>query len=150
MMTTVSSSTPTVQSGYAANSATTTTGAPNTNSMDGDDFMQLLLAQLKHQNPLDPMDDTAMMNQFTQLNSLKELQKISAAIESGTKSSRLTEAAVLIGKNVAYKNESGETETGLVTGVSIVGDETMLYVGDQLVPQSAVIAVAEVPENEGE
>jgi flagellar hook assembly protein FlgD len=118
--------------------------------MNGDDFMLLLLAQLKNQNPLDPMDDQAMMAQFTQLNSLQELQKISSAIESASKSSRLTEAAVLIGKNVTFKNEDGETETGLVTGVSIVGNETMLYVGDKLVPQSSVTAVAEVPEDEGE
>jgi len=149
MVSTVSSSSTTVQGGYAANSATTTSTVTG-NGMNGDDFMQLLLAQLKHQNPLDPMDEQAMMNQFTQLNSLQELQKITAAIESSTKSTRLTDAAVLIGKNITFKNDSGESETGIVTGVSLVGDKTMLYVGDKMVPQSSVTAVSAVTEDEGE
>lgn len=46
------------------------------------EFMQILLAQLQHQNPFEPMDDTAMIAQMTQLNSLEELQKINVSLQT--------------------------------------------------------------------
>jgi flagellar basal-body rod modification protein FlgD len=50
--------------------------------IDGSEFMQILLAQLRHQNPMSPMDDGELIGQMTQLNSLQELQKISAILDS--------------------------------------------------------------------
>ncbi len=41
-----------------------------------DQFMKLLLAQLRNQNPLEPMNNSEFMGQMTQLNSLQELTKI--------------------------------------------------------------------------
>jgi flagellar basal-body rod modification protein FlgD len=49
--------------------------------VDGSEFMQILLAQLRHQNPMEPMDDKELIGQMTQLNSLQELQKISATLD---------------------------------------------------------------------
>ena len=34
------------------------------NELDSSQFMQILLAQLTHQNPLEPMDNAEMMSQF--------------------------------------------------------------------------------------
>jgi flagellar basal-body rod modification protein FlgD len=40
------------------------------------EFLQLLVAQLKGQNPLDPMDGSAFVAQLAQFSSLEELQKL--------------------------------------------------------------------------
>jgi flagellar basal-body rod modification protein FlgD len=50
-------------------------------ALDGGAFMEVLLAQLRHQNPLQPMDDKDLIGQMAQLNSLQELQKINSALE---------------------------------------------------------------------
>jgi flagellar basal-body rod modification protein FlgD len=50
--------------------------------MDSGAFMQVLLAQLRHQNPLEPMNDQQMIGQMAQLNSLEELQKINSSLET--------------------------------------------------------------------
>ena len=49
---------------------------------DANAFMAILLAQLRNQNPLEPMDDKELIAQMTQLNSLEELKKISAGIDT--------------------------------------------------------------------
>jgi flagellar basal-body rod modification protein FlgD len=48
---------------------------------EGSEFMQILLAQLRNQNPMQPMDDNQLIGQMAQLNSLQELQKISTTLD---------------------------------------------------------------------
>jgi flagellar basal-body rod modification protein FlgD len=50
----------------------TTSGAPQ-NQLQGNDFMTLLLAQLRSQDPLQPMDPTQFVGQLVQFNSLDQL-----------------------------------------------------------------------------
>ena len=45
--------------------------AAKSNELDSSQFMQILLVQLTHQNPLEPIDNAEMMSQFSQLNSLQ-------------------------------------------------------------------------------
>lgn len=108
----------------------------------GSQFMQLLLAQLRNQNPLDPVNDKEFMTQLTQVNSMQELQKINATLSSLVKADGLSEAAGLIGRHVrAGAGESGQARSGLVTAVTLVGDRVMLSVGGEQVALSDVIAV---------
>ncbi len=52
------------------------------NGFDANAFMAILLAQLRNQNPLEPMNDKDLVAQSSQLNSLEELKKISAGIDT--------------------------------------------------------------------
>lgn len=44
--------------------------------LDKDDFLQLLITQLEHQNPLEPLDNQAFISQLAQFNSLEELRNL--------------------------------------------------------------------------
>ncbi len=141
-----------VAAGYtsaASNKSTKTTGTQDTSTPQmGDQFMAMLLAQLRNQNPLEPMEDNALMTQITQLNSLSELQNISSGLKSMNtnlttmnQSNQLTEAAALIGKTVQVSVGSDQTRTGVVTGVSTSKGEIMLWLGDLEVALSKLITV---------
>jgi flagellar basal-body rod modification protein FlgD len=110
-------------------------------SLQREDFMMLLLTQLKHQDPLKPMDDEALMTQFTQLNSLEELQGIHKKINLLSDRDTLTEAAGLIGKTVTVSDPAGEQIHGLVTSVSRLGEDITLTIGGTDYPLSALIRV---------
>jgi flagellar hook assembly protein FlgD len=94
------------------------------------------------------MSDKDLMGQITQLNSLQELQKISASIQARDKSSGLTEAVGLIGKTVNYTQQDGVTGSGLVTGVSMLKNEILLWIGETTIPLSAVSSVEAGGKNE--
>src|SRR5689334_2043248 len=53
-------------------SATATTGQQGT-QLDRDAFMRLLVAQIRNQDPANPMDTTQMMSQLSQLTSVEHL-----------------------------------------------------------------------------
>jgi len=61
--------------------AANTVSSEKNNAFDTDTFMKLLLAQLKNQDPLSPMDNNQMVAQMAQLNSLQQLTSISTNIE---------------------------------------------------------------------
>ena len=67
-------------------------------------FLTLFTAQLKSQNPLDPMDNTAFVSQLAQFSQLEATTKMSDSLTTMAKASntdRMTTAASLIGKKVA-------------------------------------------------
>ena len=69
MMPTVSA--PSTTGGTSSQSSSATTGTATT-SVNKDMFMQLLIAQLKNQDPLNPTDGTAFVTQLAQFQQLEE------------------------------------------------------------------------------
>ena len=133
--------TSTTAAGTAASGAAQTASEIGSQGMKREDFMLLLLTQLKHQDPLEPMDDQALMTQFTQLNSLEELQGINHKMTDLAQGVSLTEASSLIGKEVMVSTEQGEEAMGLVSSVSRIGGEVMLRIQGASYPLSSLIHV---------
>src|SRR5215468_11326488 len=80
-------------------------------------FMKLLVAQLEHQNPLSPMDNTQFTQQLAQFTSLEQLQAMNAnlsALMSAQTTTNGLQASTLIGKevraqgNTTHVQKSGE------------------------------------------
>jgi len=92
-----------------------------TDQLDKASFLQLLMAQLKYQDPTEPVDNQQFIQQqamFTQIDSLNKLN------DTLTASTQITQASAMVGKyvQVSYMEE-GHTEptlkTGQVSGVVI-------------------------------
>lgn len=109
-------------------------------------FMNLLVEQLKNQNPLEPMDNqdmAAQLAQFTQLELTEESnQNISTMTEavSGINSSfqgamlmaEMDYAKGFLGENVTFYSEQyGQEISGRVTKIKFQGTEPMLEVEGQ-------------------
>jgi len=67
--------------GVQAGNASQVSPSSSFDGMGSSEFMMILLTQLRHQNPLEPMDDRELISQMTQLNSLEELKKINTTLE---------------------------------------------------------------------
>src|SRR2546425_4272935 len=82
-------------------------------------FMKLLVAQLEHQNPLSPMDNTQFTQQLAQFTSLEQLQSMNANLSALMNAQTTTtglQAATLIGKQVqAQANTTQVTKQGEAT-----------------------------------
>ncbi len=128
----------------AATSAYTSTPAPPMSSGElNDAFMQLLLAQLQNQDPLNPVEDTEFISQLTQLNMLQAMEQLNYTMGVYTVSSSLMQGTALIGRTVEALDANGETITGVVTAVSLVNGIIMLELGETSVPLGAVLSIRE-------
>jgi flagellar basal-body rod modification protein FlgD len=83
-----------------------------------DDFFQMLIAQLKYQDPLNPMDGTDFTAQLAQFSSLEQLANMNSNLETVAacqmKNSQ-ADAVALIGKEVAAEGNSVEADGTSVT-----------------------------------
>jgi flagellar basal-body rod modification protein FlgD len=61
-----------VQSGVAATSATPSKSAPAGSFGDTSTFLSLLVAQLKNQDPTNPVDGTAFVTQLAEFNNVEQ------------------------------------------------------------------------------
>jgi flagellar basal-body rod modification protein FlgD len=92
-------------SGYTYSSTSTDTTATNTTTMSKDDFLRLFVAQLKAQDPLNPMDSTEFTSQLAQFSSLEQLTNLNSSLTDlldSQASLQNTMAAGYLGKTVTY------------------------------------------------
>ncbi len=121
--------------------------------MDGlgeDAFLQLLLAQLKNQDPLKPMDNTEFISQMAQFNSLNQLMSLNKTMSSLITAQNVTQGSALIGKTVSANLDTGETVSGEVSGMQISGDNVTLTVNGIQIPIGAVSTVTDTPTSDGQ
>lgn len=90
-------------------------------SLGKDDFLKMLVTQLKNQDPLKPMDDTAFVAQMAQFSSLEQMQNMNTATLA-------TQANGMIGNTVTWTNDENQVFDGVVKGVNIVSGESKLIV----------------------
>ncbi len=92
----------------------TNTGATPSNTLGKDEFLKLLITQLKYQNPLEPMEDKDFITQMASFSSLEQMQNLNTTIANLVASNQLQQAAALIGKQVSYITVSSSGETSAV------------------------------------
>ena len=94
-------------------------------------FMTLLVAQLKHQDPLEPMENEQFVSELAQLQSLDTQQKLASTNESLLLQSSLSAGASLIGRevrgNVLQQGQLTEI-TGLVQSLKVENGQVMYRV----------------------
>ncbi len=115
--------------------------APEQSRLSQQDFLQVLVAQLRNQNPLDPQADSDFMSQIAQFEQLASLEQLNETLSALTGLSLLGQASGLLGHEVEAVADDGEPIAGIVESVEISGGQPLLIVNGMMVPVSAVTAV---------
>ena len=116
---------------------TPTSGAPRpTTQANGnpkatlgkDDFLKLFVAQIQHQDPSKPMDDTAFMGQMASFSTLEQISNMANQNTRVADALTQSQSISLIGRTVTYEDEAGGIHTGKVEKVSTEGGKSVLTV----------------------
>ena len=99
------------------------------NDLGKDDFLKLLVGQLKNQSPLNPMGDQEFMGQMTQMSMLEQMTNMAADNKEANHRAAVDQAVGLMGKTVTYTDEDEVTHTGTVEKVSVAEGKVTLTVG---------------------
>lgn len=115
--------------------------------LDLESFLELLITELQNQDPLNPMDNTQLLNQLSQIRQIGATTQLSDTLNGVAEGQNLTTASNMIGRQISALTEDGDEVEGLVDRVSLEtadnGRRTVqIHVGDQAVPLRNVREVA--------
>ncbi|MEY9388160.1 flagellar biosynthetic protein FliQ [Bradyrhizobium japonicum] len=102
--------------------ATSSTQNTATNTVDYNTFLQLLVAEMKNQDPTNPMDTSQYMSQFAQLSTVEQAMQTNSKLDALLSSQSLSQANGLIGKTVSFTDATGANFSGKVVSISINSD----------------------------
>lgn len=109
----------------SSNTATDSSGTTGNDlsSVSLDDFLQLMIKELQNQDPLNPSDNSAMLQQLTQIRQMGATNQLSSTLTNFATTSGLSTASSLIGKEIKALDDNAKDVSGVVDKVSIAIDE---------------------------
>ena len=113
-----------------ANQTGTQAPVPGKNAQLGkDQFLKLFVAQLQHQDPMNPMQDTEFMGQMASFSTLEQVTNLATANAQIADNLSSTSAVGLLGRTVTWTDEADVSHTGVVEKVTTAGGTPSLTVG---------------------
>jgi flagellar basal-body rod modification protein FlgD len=133
-----------------SNAKTATPDQAMTKALGKDDFLKMLIAQLKNQDPTNPQQGTEFATQMAQFASVEQLTNINTALQSQNQNNlnvMNAQAINLIGKEITAQTAAGTDGTpgtvitGQVTAVNFKNQTASLTVNGQDIPFTALLSV---------
>lgn len=106
------------------------------------EFLHLLVTQLQHQDPLEPVGQTEFLQQLAQFSTLEGIEKLNASFADLLQAQQLSDGLSLVGRTVRYRSsEGGPVQEGRVDEVGVQNGRITLHVGDQSLTLDEITAV---------
>lgn len=120
-----------------------TTSATSASALSNQ-YMTLLVTQLQHQDPLEPMNNSEMTAQLTSMSQLEKLESLDNSFSKVLAAQQQLQATDLIGKNVTFiVDEQGNLGSGTVESIDFSSDTVRLKIGESLVNMSQVSTISQ-------
>lgn len=118
-----------VEDGKITNATSTTSTKEKSSTLGKDDFLQLLVAQMQYQDPLEPTSNTEYIAQYATFSEVEQIQNMSKSMD-------LSRASSLVGQTVQITStdDSGRetTKMGKVDYVKYENGKAMVSIDEEL------------------
>jgi flagellar basal-body rod modification protein FlgD len=101
--------------------------------MDLKQFITLLVTEMQNQDPTDPMKNSEILQQISQMKSIASNDKMTTTLTSMQLQQNMLSGSELLGKSIKGLNDQGTSVSGKVDKVSVAGDSVTLNVGTEAV-----------------
>jgi flagellar basal-body rod modification protein FlgD len=110
--------------------------------LNKDEFLQLLVAQLKNQDPMSPVGSQEFMSQMAAFSTLEQVTNMAVANEEQNQMMAVNQSLSLVGHTVTYLKEDETTAEGKVESADFGEEGASLTInGESGIPAGAVTQV---------
>ena len=118
-------------------------------NLDLDQFIKMLVAELQNQDPLEPMDNSQILQQISQIRAIGSNDRMVDTLASVQLGQSMSTASSMIGRTVTGLSDDLERVTGLVDRVTIEEGIPKLHLGQYTIDLKNVSEILGESENEG-
>lgn len=108
------------------------------NNLHMEDFLKLMIAELQNQDPLNPMDNSELVGQISQMRTITATDKMTETLDSVLLGQNISSATNLIGAEIDAISDDQQKVTGIVERVSVADGQPKLHL--DLNPKATVMA----------
>ncbi|OWV92116.1 flagellar biosynthesis protein FlgD [Rhizobium sp. R635] len=133
-------------SSVTSSTSTSTSSATKKATMNYDNFLQLLIAQMKNQDPTDPMDASEQVAQLATFSQVEQTIQTNTKLDTLLASSSLTQASSYVGK---YMESADGTVKGVIDSVKVYSDGIIATTtdGGKILVQAGITVADEAPSS---
>ncbi len=106
-------------------STDTNATAEKSKGLKTEDFLKIMIEELQHQDPFEPMSSKDLVVQIGQIQGIQSSMELTATLKDLSLNQKLAAAGSILGKLVSG-NEGQIEVSGLVTAVKVEGDKVFL------------------------
>lgn len=118
--------------------------------LSSEEFMNVLITELQNQDPLDPQDTTALLEQLSSLRSIESQSNLQDRLEDLVKQNEVAAASNMIGKLVQGVDSTNNNTTGLVMSVRVTEEGVFLELDNgRSMSMNQVTAITDLYSSEG-
>lgn len=126
----------------AENKSTAKSGQDN--SLGKDEFLKILIAQIKNQDPMKPLEDKEFIAQMAQFTSVEQLMNMATELKELKNSLGFT--ATLIGKSIEWETASVDGSAaiikhGVVDSISMKSGQSFVVVNGEEISMGRILTV---------
>ncbi len=96
------------------------------NDVNLDDFLNLMIAELQNQDPLNPLENDELIAQISQIREVGATEQLTETLNAVLLGQNISSATNLIGADVVALNDSGQRVSGNVRVVTITNGRPLL------------------------
>lgn len=124
----------------------------NPGKLGKDDFMKLLLATLKYQDPTEPMDTAKLLEQTSTMTNMEQMIQMTEASKKSFEAQQRAQGTTMVGKTAVYDAVDADgnavTTAGKIEAVEFLADGKVLaHIGNQKVDMSDILGIADPTED---
>jgi flagellar basal-body rod modification protein FlgD len=110
-------------------------------TLDQNDFLKLVLAQLTNQDPMNPQKDTEFIAQMTQFTALEQSKSMQGDIAKLQTDQQFMQANAVLGRVVTLQDDQGALIKGTVSAIQVEEGTPQLVVNGQSYGMSALLTI---------
>src|SRR5256714_13007128 len=116
-------------------------------TLNQNDFLKLVMAQMTNQDPLNPQKDTEFIAQMTQFSALEQSKSMQLDMARLQTDQQFMQATTMLGRVVALQDDQGNLINGAVSAVQVEAGTPKIVVNGLAYDLSSVLSIAPAPSN---
>ena len=129
-----------VSSGNSTSSQSSTS-TNSFQSLTAQDFLNMMVEELKNQDPTNPTDSSQILQEVSQIDAIQSNTQLTTTLQGVQLGQSIATASALIGMSVVGTDGSGNAVNGTVSSASINNGAAQLQIGSSSIPLSNVTQV---------
>jgi len=119
-------------------------------NIKSEDFIKILISELANQDPLDPQDSSALLEQLSSLRNIESQLSLQDQLEGLVNQNQLAMAGGMIGKLVSGRDSFNSEVSGIVTAIRVEDGKAILELDSaRTLPIANVLRITDLESDAG-